>query len=99
VDEELLNKLKHMQLVDLYQELAGWEPHPHLATYHISFLKNYLALLVHFSSIEPVRSLKKLIKHFLIGFVTRGLTQGGTSRVLVRKGMVNFTSMIGMLDT
>jgi hypothetical protein len=41
VDEELLNKLKHKQLVDLYQELAGWEPHPQLASYHISFLKNY----------------------------------------------------------
>ena len=48
VDEELLNKLKHKQLVDLYEELAGWEPHPQLASYHISFLKNYLALLVHF---------------------------------------------------
>ena len=59
VDEELLNKLKHKQLVDLYEELAGWEPHPQLASYHISFLKNYLALLVHFSSTEPVRSLKK----------------------------------------
>jgi hypothetical protein len=33
-----------------------------LATYHISFLKNYLALLVHFQSIEPVRSLKKINK-------------------------------------
>jgi hypothetical protein len=31
VDEELLSKLKHKQLVELYQELAGWEPHAHLA--------------------------------------------------------------------
>jgi hypothetical protein len=40
-DKELLNQLKN-------RELLGWEPHPELAGYHISFLKNYLALLVHF---------------------------------------------------
>jgi len=48
LDEELLNNLKNRKLVELYQEVAAWEPHPELASYHISFLKNYLALLVHF---------------------------------------------------
>ena len=62
VDEELLNKLKHKQLVDLYQELAGWEPHPHLATYHISFLKNYLALLVHFQQHRTSKVAEKINK-------------------------------------
>jgi hypothetical protein len=47
-DEVLLNKLKNKKLVELYQDLLAWEPHPELASYHISFLKNYLALLVHF---------------------------------------------------
>ena len=62
VDEKLLNKLKHKQLVDLYQELAGWEPHPHLATYHISFLKNYLALLVHFQQHRTSKVSEKINK-------------------------------------
>ena len=47
-DEEMLNKLKSRKLLELYQDLLAWEPHPELASYHISFLKNYLALLVHF---------------------------------------------------
>jgi len=47
-DKELLNQLKNRKLVELYQELLCWEPHPELAGYHISFLKNYLTLLVHF---------------------------------------------------
>ncbi len=47
VDEELLNKLKHKQLVDLYEELAGWEPHPQLASYHISFLKCHCLMCLH----------------------------------------------------
>jgi len=62
VDEELLNKLKHKQLVELYQQLAGWEPHPELATYHISFLKNYLALLVHFQQHRTSRVSEKINK-------------------------------------
>jgi hypothetical protein len=74
VDEELLNKLKHKQLVDLYQELAGWEPHPQLASYHISFLKNYLALLVHFQQHRTSKVSEKINKSLLIGFVTRRLT-------------------------
>jgi hypothetical protein len=47
-DEEMLNKLKSRKLVELYQDLLAWEPHPELASYHISFLKNFLALLVNF---------------------------------------------------
>jgi len=47
-DEELLNKLKNRKLAELYQDLLAWKPHHELASYHISFLKNYLALLVHF---------------------------------------------------
>jgi hypothetical protein len=63
-DEEskLLNNLKHKQLVDLYQELAGWEPHPQLASYHISFLKNYLALLVHFQQHRTSKVSEKINK-------------------------------------
>jgi hypothetical protein len=48
VDGELLNKLTHHQLVDLYQKFLNLEPKPELASYHISFLKNYLSLLVYF---------------------------------------------------
>jgi hypothetical protein len=44
----LPKKLKNKKLVELYQDLLAWEPHPELASYHISFLKNYLALLVNF---------------------------------------------------
>jgi hypothetical protein len=48
LNKELLNQLKNGKLVKLDEELLSWEPHPELASYHISFLKNYLALLVHF---------------------------------------------------
>jgi hypothetical protein len=47
-DKEVLNQLKNRKLVKLYEELLPWEPHPELAGYQFSFLKNYLALLVHF---------------------------------------------------
>jgi len=66
VDDELLNKLNHKQFVDLYQELAGWETHPHLATYHISFLKNYLALLVHFQQHRTSKVSEKINKTLFI---------------------------------
>jgi hypothetical protein len=61
-DEELLNQLKNGKLVELHQELLSWEPHPELASYHISFLKNYHALLVLFSSTKPVKCQKKITK-------------------------------------
>ena len=61
-DEELLSQLKNGKLVELHQELLSWEPHPELTSYHISFLKNYLALLVLFSSTKPVQCQKKLTK-------------------------------------
>jgi hypothetical protein len=73
-DEELLNKLKSRKLVELYQGLLAWEPHPKLASYHISFLKNYLASLCIFSSTEPVKSWNKSTKVFLIGSITKKLT-------------------------
>jgi hypothetical protein len=61
-DEELLNKLKSRKLVELYQDLLAWEPHPELASYHISFLKNYLALLVHFQQHRTSRVSEKINK-------------------------------------
>jgi hypothetical protein len=61
-DEELLSQLKNGKLVELHQELLSWEPHPKLTSYHISFLKNYLALLVLFSSTKPVQCQKKITK-------------------------------------
>jgi hypothetical protein len=48
VDLELWNKLTHPQLVELYQKFMSWEPKPELTSYHISFIKNYLSLLVYF---------------------------------------------------
>jgi len=70
-DEELLNTLKNRKLVELYQDLLAWEPHLELASYHISFLKNYLASLCIFSS---TKSRKKSTKVFLIGSGTKKLT-------------------------
>jgi len=61
-DEELLNKLKNKKVVDLYQDLLAWEPHPELASYHISFLKNYLALLVHFQQHRTSQVSEKINK-------------------------------------
>jgi len=61
-DEEMLNKLKSKQLVELYQDLVAWEPHPELASYHISFLKHYLALLVHFQQHQTSRVSEKINK-------------------------------------
>jgi len=58
-DEELLSKLNSRQLVELYQDLLAWEPHPALASYHISFLKNYLALVVHFQQHQRSRVSEK----------------------------------------
>jgi hypothetical protein len=61
-DEEMLNKLKNKKLVELYQDLLAWEPHPELASYHISFLKNYLALLVHFQQHRTSQVSEKINK-------------------------------------
>ena len=61
-DEELLNKLKSKKLGELYLDLLAWEPHPELASYHISFLKNYLALLVHFQQHRTSRVSEKINK-------------------------------------
>jgi hypothetical protein len=44
-DEALLNQLMYGKLVKLYGELVSLEPHPELASYHVSFLKNYLSLI------------------------------------------------------
>jgi hypothetical protein len=40
VDLELLKKLTHPQLVELYNKFLSWEPKPELASYHISFIQN-----------------------------------------------------------
>jgi hypothetical protein len=61
-DKELLNQLKNWKLVKLHQELLAWEPHPELAGYHISFLKNYLALLVHFQQHRTSQVSEKINK-------------------------------------
>jgi dTDP-4-dehydrorhamnose 3,5-epimerase-like enzyme len=50
IDEALLNELNKGKLVELNSELLSWEPHPELAGYHISFLKNNLSLIVHFQN-------------------------------------------------
>jgi hypothetical protein len=39
VDLELLKKLTHPQLVELYNKFLSWEPKPELASYHISFIQ------------------------------------------------------------
>ncbi len=36
IDKALMNQLKNGKLVKLYEELVRWEPHPELASYHIS---------------------------------------------------------------
>jgi hypothetical protein len=61
-DEEQLNKLKNRKLVELYQDLLAREPHPELASYHISFFKNYLALLVHFQHHQTSQVSEKINK-------------------------------------
>jgi hypothetical protein len=94
--EELLKKLKSKQLVELYQDLVAY---PELASYYISFLKNYLALLVHFQQHQTSQVSEKINKSLLIGSVTKKLTRSGTTLVLARKKRVNFTSIKGMLDT
>jgi hypothetical protein len=99
VDEELLNKLKHKHLVDLYQELAGWEPLPHLASYHISFLKNYLALLVHFQQHQTSKVSEKINKSLFNWICNQKTYLKWYKQGVSEEKMVNFTSMIGMLDT
>jgi hypothetical protein len=99
VDEELLNKLKHKQLVDLYQELAGWEPHPHLATYYISFLKIYLALLVHFQQHRTSKVSERINKPLFNWIRNQKTYLKWYKQGVSEEKMVNFTSMIGMLDT
>ncbi len=47
VDGELLKKLSHPQLIALYKKFISLEPKPELASYHISFIKNYMSLLVY----------------------------------------------------
>jgi hypothetical protein len=61
-DEELLNKLKKKKLLELFQDLLAMEPHPELASYHISFIKNYLALLVNFQQHRTSRVSEKINK-------------------------------------
>jgi hypothetical protein len=48
IDMDTLKKLTHPQLIELYNKLVSWDPKPELASYHISFLKNYLTLLVYY---------------------------------------------------
>ncbi len=48
VDLDLLKKLSHPQLVELYDKFLSWEPKPELDSYHISFIKHYLSLLVYY---------------------------------------------------
>jgi hypothetical protein len=55
VDLELLKKLTHPQLVELYNKFLSWEPKPELASYHISFIQNYLSLLVYYQEHHTCR--------------------------------------------
>jgi hypothetical protein len=61
-DKELLNQLKNRMLVTLYKELLSWEPHPELASYHISCLKKHLALRVHFQQHQTSQVSEKINK-------------------------------------
>jgi hypothetical protein len=47
INTDMLKKLTHPQLIELYNKLVSWDPKPELATYHISFMKQYLTLLVY----------------------------------------------------
>jgi hypothetical protein len=62
VDLELLNKLTHPQLVQLYNKFLSWEPKPELASYHISFIQNYLNLLVYYQEHRTCRVLERVNK-------------------------------------
>ena len=55
VDTDMLDRLAHPQLIELYNKLVSWDPKPELASYHISFLKNYLTLLVHYQEHRTCR--------------------------------------------
>jgi len=98
-DKELLNQLKNRKLFKLYQELLAWEPHPELAGYHISFLKNYLALLVHFQ-LHQTSQVSEKINKSLLNWIRNQKTYLKWYKLGVseeKKG--KFMSMIGMLDT
>jgi hypothetical protein len=55
IDTDMLKKLTHPQLIGLYNKLVSWDPKPELASYHISFLKNYLTLLVYYQEHRTCR--------------------------------------------
>ncbi len=55
VDTEMLNRLTHPQLVELYNKFLSWEPKPELASYHIAFIKQYLTLLVYYQEHRTCR--------------------------------------------
>jgi hypothetical protein len=68
VDVELLKKLTHPQLVELYNKFLSWDPKPELASYHISFIQNYLALLVYYQEHRTCRvpeRVNKTLFHFI----------------------------------
>ncbi len=59
INEALLNQLKNGKLAELYQELGSWEPHPELASYHVSHESNTS------KSNKPI----EISQHFLIHFL------------------------------
>ncbi len=68
IDTDTLKKLTHPQLIGLYNKLVSWDPKPELASYHISFLKNYLTLLVYYPENLPAfvlseQNRKKQVPH------------------------------------
>jgi len=62
IDTELLGKLQSRQLRELYDKFLSWEPKPELASYHLSFMKHYLSLLVHYQKHRTCRVSEKINK-------------------------------------
>ncbi len=62
MDGEFLFKFQHPQLKELYGNFLSWEPKPELARYHISFMKHYLSLPIHYQEHHMCQVLEKFNK-------------------------------------
>ena len=62
IDTDLLAKLHSRQLKELYEDFLSWELKPELASYHLSFMKHYLSLLVHYQEHRTCKVSEKFNK-------------------------------------
>jgi hypothetical protein len=103
IDGELLNKLSHPQLKYLYHKFLSWDPKPELTTYHISFMKNYLSLLVYYQERHMCWVSEKLNKSLFqwihnqqtyLRLYKQGTEEGGKFHIINR--YIIFLTKLGM---